>query len=186
MPEARSFDGFLVAVLDALDRSKARYALIGGLAFNAYARPRATKDVDILLDVPAVSLPAVFEALRDAGVATDVARHIRDFSQNQMAFLVVPDGRLDLLKPALPLHKRVVEQARPMTFEGHPARIARPEHLLVLKAIAGREVDRKDIEDLIAISGTDLDAGLVRKEIADLLPAGDARRAWLENALGKA
>lgn len=185
MPEARSFDQYLIAVLDALDRSNARYALIGGLAQNAYARPRATKDVDVLLDVPAVGLPGVLEALKDAGAAVDVQQHIRDFSQNQMAFLISPDGRLDLLKPVLPVHKRIVQQARSMMFEGRPARVARPEHLVVLKTLAGRDGDWKDIEDLVAVVGPDLDTGLALREIADVLPAGDPRRARLESLIGK-
>lgn len=40
MPEPRSFDEYFIAVLEALEESKAAYALIGGLAFNAYAQSR--------------------------------------------------------------------------------------------------------------------------------------------------
>jgi hypothetical protein len=113
MPEARSFDRFLVSVFDALDRSQAKYALVVGLAVSAYARPRATKDVDVLLGGPSAS-------------------------------------------------------------------IARPEHLIVLKAVAGREIDGKDVEDLIQVAGPELDrSGARLRSVAAFVQAATSESAFL-------
>ena len=42
-----------------LDERGVRYALIGGLATGYRSRPRYTKDIDVIIDVPAVSLPGL-------------------------------------------------------------------------------------------------------------------------------
>jgi hypothetical protein len=43
------------------ERRKIRHALIGGLAVGMRSRPRATKDADFILNVPALSFPELLE-----------------------------------------------------------------------------------------------------------------------------
>ena len=47
------------SLAEAFDARSIRYALIGGLAFVLRGRPRFTKDVDFLLDVPQIILPVL-------------------------------------------------------------------------------------------------------------------------------
>jgi len=185
MPEPRSFDEYFIAVLEALEESKAAYALIGGLAFNAYAQSRGTKDVDVMLGGTAIQLPAVLEALARRGIANDVTTHIKELSQDQVTFMKSAGGRLDILRPRLPFHRRVVEQAIHFSFEGHPVRLARPEHIIVLKAIAGRPRDRQDIEEILEFQQERIDRPLILREVDEVLPAGNPNRVWLEDALSK-
>ena len=69
----------LTLVIAALDRRTLRYALIGGLATGFRSRPRFTKDVDLILDVPQVALPALLDDLHAAGFTFDTMEVIRDF-----------------------------------------------------------------------------------------------------------
>jgi hypothetical protein len=62
----------LVDAIAALDRPGVSYALIGGLATGYHSRPRYTNDVDLLLDLPQVTLPAVLEDLRNRGFEFDL------------------------------------------------------------------------------------------------------------------
>src|SRR5437868_14392519 len=48
----------------ALNEHGARYTLFGGLAVGALGLPRATKDVDLLIESSAANVEAVVEALR--------------------------------------------------------------------------------------------------------------------------
>ncbi|NJL25486.1 MAG: hypothetical protein HC902_10150 [Calothrix sp. SM1_5_4] len=45
----RKFDQTLFSALDALEESKAAYALIGGIAASGLGRPRSTQDIDVFV-----------------------------------------------------------------------------------------------------------------------------------------
>jgi hypothetical protein len=49
-------------------RSKARYALLGGYAVGVYAKPRATKDLDILVSGAGDNLRRGAQALAQSGL----------------------------------------------------------------------------------------------------------------------
>ena len=51
-------------LVEVLARAGVAYAGIGGLATGYRARPRYTKDIDLLVDVPQVALPALLEQVR--------------------------------------------------------------------------------------------------------------------------
>jgi hypothetical protein len=62
------------------DRS-IRYALIGGLATMMRGRPRFTQDVDVLLEVPQLSLPPLLDDLSSRGFSLDVGTVVKQFVQ---------------------------------------------------------------------------------------------------------
>ena len=75
---------------DVLAARSIRYALIGGLATQLRGRPRFTQDVDILLDVPQLSLPGLLDELMADGFSLDAAVVIRE--EAAAARLVSPRG----------------------------------------------------------------------------------------------
>src|SRR6516225_6113208 len=57
----------LLELVQALDKLRARYALIGGIATGYRSQPRFTEDLDFLLEVPQIQLPGLLEDLRARG-----------------------------------------------------------------------------------------------------------------------
>ena len=55
----------LRSLIDALDREKIAYALCGGIAMAIHGRPRATVDIDILIEPE--SLPQILRIAKDLG-----------------------------------------------------------------------------------------------------------------------
>jgi hypothetical protein len=47
-------------------------------------------------------------------------------------------------------------------------RVAAPEDVIILKAMANRPQDRADISAIVAAQGNALDRALIRRELADL------------------
>lgn len=47
-----------LTVTGLLNQHQVQYALIGGLAASYRSHPRATRDIDLLLHIPQVTLPA--------------------------------------------------------------------------------------------------------------------------------
>jgi predicted nucleotidyltransferase len=67
--KGRRFDITLFSALDALEKSRASYAVIGGIAASSLGRPRSTQDIDIF--VRPEDADAILEVLKEAGFRTE-------------------------------------------------------------------------------------------------------------------
>ncbi len=163
------------------------YAIVGAVARNAWAPPRATTDLDVAI----AAVPAVVEAgaraLRELGYAP-VRRH-------QVAPEdVVPDlivfrseralpRQVDFLVTKTDFERQVLGRAVPVEVSGRRIQIASPEDLLVYKLLADRPRDREDAEAVVLTqerAGRTLDWEHVERwaqywEIADRVAALRAR-----------
>lgn len=98
-------------VVAVLAQAGIDYVLIGGLATGYRSRPRYTKDIDLILDVPLVALPSLLDRLRERGFEFDTRQFVEDFTRHHMAVLWRDGVRLDWLKPVLPAYRHVLERA---------------------------------------------------------------------------
>jgi hypothetical protein len=76
----------LAVTTAALEQHGAAYALIGGMATGNRSQPRTTKDLDFLLCVPQLSLPALLETLEQKGYQIDHIATIREWTQHHMVW----------------------------------------------------------------------------------------------------
>lgn len=67
--KGKRFDITLFSALDALEKSNASYAVIGGIAASSLGRPRSTQDIDIF--VRPEDADAILELLAGAGFRTE-------------------------------------------------------------------------------------------------------------------
>src|SRR5947209_14340076 len=86
----------------AFDRRQVRHALIGGLAVGLRGRPRATKDADFIVQVPALAFPGLLEELVGAGFEIDVIDVVRRWSVDRFTVLWCGRVRIDWMQPVLP------------------------------------------------------------------------------------
>src|SRR2546421_11243603 len=77
----------LLQFVQALDRLRIRYALIGGVATGFRSRPRFTQDLDFLLEVPQLVLPGLLEDLRTRGFHFDTEVTIRQWTREHLTAL---------------------------------------------------------------------------------------------------
>jgi hypothetical protein len=135
-----------------------RFVLIGGFAVIAHQHLRATEDVDLLVPDGPGDVGALVRFLdevmarwpdREGGPTEQVAReshHLRVATRH---------GLVDLLKEgARPLDFDTVRRdALVVTYEGEEAPVAGLKSLAALKRLAGRPIDRLDLEALERIHG---------------------------------
>lgn len=164
--------GKLVPVLDQL---QVRYALIGAMATGYRSQPRFTQDLDFLLDIPQLVLPALLDELRVRGFTFQNETTIREWTQDHLTTLDYRGVRIDWLKPVLPCMKHVLEAATAEPWQDSTIRIARPEGLILLKLLAFRTQDQVDIESLLAANQGQLDLDFVRCEWESLGLPDDGR-----------
>ena len=144
----------------ALEEAEIPYVLIGGLGSSVRGRPRSTDDVDLLVR-PDDALPAL-EALAAAGFETEetnphwIYKGCRDGVTIDVLFKVSGDIYLD---------EEMLERSTEEELHGRRVRVAPPEDMLVIKAIAHDEPSSHHWHDalgLIAAGELDWDYVLTR------------------------
>jgi hypothetical protein len=186
----RELSGDLIQAVEQLSEAFAqnsiRYALIGGIAATMRGRPRFTQDVDVLLDVPQLALPALLENLANRGFLLDIPTVIREYVREHLTMIRYGSIRVDWLKPVLPLYVRTLVDANELPWTpGHSLRVATPEGLILTKLVAFREQDQADIVAMLAANRSAIDVALIRREWQPLADLERDRTAWLETAISR-
>ncbi len=154
MDVARGLTGVLRAAAGALSAASVPYCLVGGLAVSMLSRPRATEDVDLIVAVDQADLPGLEIILRQAFEVIQVSP-LRHFPKVTLLRILVEaedfPGRvaiLDLLLADRDEYRQAVAGAVTIVLDGTPVAVARAEHLIAVKRLAGRPVDLLDIQEL--------------------------------------
>ena len=171
---------------EAFEARSVRYALIGGLAFMLRGRPRYTRDVDFLVDVPQIALPALLDDLVERGFSLDRTAVIQQYVREYVASFPYGRVRVDWLKPVLPLYSRMLTEAEPLEWTGgHMVRVATAEGLILTKLISFRPQDQVDIETLLTANRDTIDIDRIRREWFDFAASEPERTAWLEATIAR-
>lgn len=173
-----ALEAALTDVIAVLGRTGITYALIGGLATGYRSRPRYTKDIDLLVDIPQIALPAVLDDLGSLGFEFDQREVIEAFARDHMAVLWRDGVRVDWLKPLLPAYRHVLERSQMESGPEGLIRVATAEGLILLKLLAFRLQDQTDVEALVAANHGALDIDWINAEWRSVFEGDDPRMQW--------
>lgn len=166
---------------ECFDEDAIPYGIGGALALGVWGVPRATKDVDISAFVPRDELPRVLDSLERASV---ILR--RDEAARDVARIGLFKGRLGIfvVDVLVSEHPQYVEMQRRVRRVADPSGRASwfisAEDLCIHKLVFGRHKDLGDLEALFAVR-TELDTAYIRSWLVQMVPAGDARIAALDD-----
>lgn len=136
-------------LLEEFAREGVEHVVIGGYAFAFHAEPRATKDLDILLEGSEANRERATRALARYGAPPNVIEAVRTLSENEVAYLGLPPLRIDLLREIDGVSsKDVLQNAVGAVWEGMPIRIISLDDLLANKRAAARPQDLADVAKL--------------------------------------
>jgi len=144
----------LKRLITRLDEERIEYALCGGLAMAVYALPRATLDIDIMVE--ASSLDKTKQAVHDLGFILDAMPmefhggkvHIHRVSK------IDPDTGETLVLDLLivtPEIRQAWESRTKVEWEGGTLSVVSPEGLVLLKSFRRSGQDQDDIRYLRGI-----------------------------------
>ena len=159
----------LEAVAQSLANLPAPGMLIGGMAVIAHGVARLTRDVDLTVAGSSISLDALLEYLRPHNLQPRIDHAIEFALANQVLLLRhQPSGiDVDLSIAWLPFELEALAAATLVDIAGIRLRVARPEDLIVYKAVAFRPQDQQDIERLLVLYGRDIDLARIRRVITE-------------------
>jgi hypothetical protein len=160
-----------------------KHALIGGLAVGVRGRPRATKDADFLLQVPALAFPGLLEELIADGFEMDLLPTIRRWTTDRLIVFHRGPARIDWMQTVLPLYDSVLKTAMPSPWLDQSLYVASAEGLILTKLVAFRLQDQADIAALLISNRDTIDLDWIRAEWNSYVQSEPERTRWLEQAI---
>ncbi|MBI2517861.1 MAG: hypothetical protein HYV95_13235 [Opitutae bacterium] len=174
---------WLFAFIDPLERLSIPYALVGSVAASIYGEPRATNDVDVVIQVKASDVPRLIAAYPadqfylppEEVMAAELERteggHLNIIALDVMA-------KADLYP--LPAGQQTwFARRRSLAVAGRALWVAAPEVVILQKLLFFREgrseKHLRDIRGMVAVSGSQLDAPWLQGEVARLHLADEWR-----------
>jgi len=133
-----------------------RYLVIGAHAVAYHARPRATKDLDILVEPTPENARKALDAMRDFFGGADLGYAIEDLTDPKWIIQIgVAPVRIDLLTsaPGCPNFETLWEHRIEARFGSVPAYYLGLDDLIRAKEAADREQDRADVRVLRRVQG---------------------------------
>jgi predicted nucleotidyltransferase len=140
-------------LLEEFAREGVEHVVIGGYAFAFHAEPRATKDLDILLEGSEENRERAARALARYGAPSNVVEATRKLAETEVVYLGRPPLRIDLLRtidgvsPA-----EVLRNAVSAEWEGTPIRVIALQDLIANKRAVARPQDLADVAKLERVS----------------------------------
>lgn len=141
------------AVFASFQEHEVEYVVIGGVAAILHGVPRATFDLDVLIEATPENARRVLDALLDAGLATAALTTAEDLLAHEVT--VFEDRvRVDVQTAApgvtfeeVRLHRDV------MDYQGQTFFVLSLSDLIASKRAAGRDVDLQDVRILEETAG---------------------------------
>lgn len=144
------FDDFK-ELLSALNKHKVKYLVVGAYAVGYHAQPRATKDLDVLVQPAAKNGEAVYRALRDFGAPNIQNLTPADFTVAGTFYRMgVPPVAIDILSGIKGVAFNAAWKNRVAVIldreTGLTAHFISRDDLIAAKLAAGRPHDLGDVD----------------------------------------
>jgi predicted nucleotidyltransferase len=144
---SRDYEEFL----ESLNGRGVRYLVVGAHAVAFHARPRATKDLDVLIEPTVENGERVLAAIRDFFGGSDLGVTVSDLTDpDSIVQLGVAPSRIDLLSKlaAFPAFQPAWNARAQGRFGGVETQYLSLDDLLREKEATGRDQDRADAKAL--------------------------------------
>jgi hypothetical protein len=135
----------LKEVFASFQRHEVRYLVIGGIASILYGVPRATFDLDILIDATPENTKSLLDALLEAGLYTAELVSVEEVLENEIT--IFKDFlRIDVqtFSPGLKFEE-AWSRCNTMEYQGQEFNVLSKEDLIASKRASGRDVDLEDV-----------------------------------------
>ncbi len=138
----------LQGVFASFQKHDVKYVVIGGIAAILHGVPRATFDLDILIEATPENSQRLLDALLDAGLGTAVLTTVEDLLSHEIT-IFRDKIRIDVQTETPGIRfEEAWEKRETMNYEGQSFFVVTREDLIASKLAAGRSVDIEDVRML--------------------------------------
>jgi Nucleotidyl transferase of unknown function (DUF2204) len=135
----------LQGVFESLQRHNVKYVVIGGIASILYGVPRATFDLDILIEATESNAQHLLDAFVEAGLGTAALTSSSDILGHEIT-IFKDKVRIDVQTstPGLVFEEAWARRAG-LEYQGQVFYVVSREDLIASKRASGRPVDLEDV-----------------------------------------
>jgi hypothetical protein len=138
----------LQGVFASFQKHDVKYVVIGGIAAILHGVPRATFDLDILIEATPENSQRLLDALLDAGLGTAVLTTVEDLISHEIT-IFRDKIRIDVQTETPGIRfTEAWDKRETMNYEGQSFFVVTREDLIASKLAAGRSVDLEDVRML--------------------------------------
>lgn len=132
-------------VFKSFQRHDVKYLVIGGIASILHGVPRATFDLDILIEASPDNARRLLDALLDAGLGTASLTNVDDLLANEIT-IFKDKVRIDVQTstPGITFEDAWIRKET-MEYHGQTFHVVSKEDLVSSKRAAARDVDMEDV-----------------------------------------
>jgi len=152
---------FLALIVEALDEAAVPFMLTGSLAASYHGAPRATQDIDLVVDAEVEALIRLSATLQAAGlyVSDDAVREAAELRGKFNAVDPTSGWKADfIVRKDRAFSRSEFESRQPVQFAGLSLHIAQAEDLIVAKLewsnLGDSERQLRDAAEVIQVHGT--------------------------------
>lgn len=169
-----TFATLLRDVVGRLNQAGITYMVTGSVAGSYYGEPRATNDIDVLVDPDVVGLESLVDGLIADGYYVD-REAAREALAQRTQFNAIAPGALKVdfvIRKDRPFSRQELERRRPVDLLGIAGYVPALEDLIVAKlewaAFGESERQLRDVASLLAVAGDDIDLPHVARWVGAL------------------
>ena len=135
----------LKGVFESFQQHEVKYVVIGGIAAVLYGVPRATFDLDILIEPTPKNVRHLLDALLDAGLGIASLTSVVEILSNEIT--IFKDRVRIYVQTSTPglCFEDAWKRRNTMEYQGQSFYIASREDLISSKRAASRDVDLEDV-----------------------------------------
>jgi hypothetical protein len=170
-----SLASFLKAIVRTLDEAEIPFMLTGSLAAAFYGTPRATQDIDVVIESPLEKLDRLIAALENADLYVDrAAAHEAYRTGGQFNAIDPTSGwKVDLIvRKNREFSKTEFARRQREELLGVEVALTTLEDLIIAKLewseLGDSELQRRDIRALLDLAGDSIDREYMARWIAEL------------------
>ena len=147
----------LLDVFASLEKHKVKYLVIGGIAAVLYGVPRATFDLDILIEATSKNVQKLLDALLEANLGTATLITVGELLANEIT--IFQDRiRIDVQTSTLGLNfESAWENKKIMKYQNQNFYVLSKKDLIISNRASGR---KKDLEDVKLLELIDKDKAI--------------------------
>jgi hypothetical protein len=172
---AVSLESFLTTIVHALDEAEIPFMLTGSLAAAFYGTPRATQDIDLVIEAQPASLKRLIDNLEGAGLYVDRGAAVEALDTAGQFNAIDPSSgwKADLIirKPR-DFSRTEFHRRRKDELFGIEVGLTTLEDLIIAKLewsqMGDSELQRRDIRNLLELAGDSVDETYVIRWIGAL------------------
>ncbi len=164
----------LTSTIERLDRTGVPYMVTGSLASTYHGEPRATRDLDVVIDPTPESLGALVHALAEAGFYVDRAAAFEALRSRTQFNAIGPDAlKIDfIIRQDRPFSAEEFGRRQAANLLGTPGYVATVEDMIIVKLEWARASDShrqlRDVAGMVEVAGRRIDQTYVERWTAIL------------------